>query len=420
MSGWVWRVLLASPLIATAGPALGANVSAGCATLMPGFTMFSVLASSSSVAGPFLLNKGDRVSSSWSGGPLIMQVINSSSAVVSDVDGQSPLISSPLSAEDNYTIKIVNQSQATVQGNFGCTVGEAHNFNGDGKSDILWRQTDGTTAIWLMNGAQVTQSGSLGTVGTSWQIVGQRDFDSDGKSDLLWRDTSGNTAIWFMNGTTVASTGAVGNISINWTVVATGDFNGDGKGDILWRDTSGNLAVWLMNGATVSASAGIGNVPNIWTVAGIGDFNGDGKSDILWIDNAFNIVIWFMNGATVASTAGVGNVDGFGPGFWSVAGIGDFNGDGKSDIFWRYSLGQTAIWLMNGASVLSPAWPGNIPTTWSIVQTGDYDGNGTSDVLWRDTSGNTSIWFMNGTAITSMGAVGNISTNWTVQSANSE
>jgi Phosphoesterase family/FG-GAP-like repeat len=314
-----------------------------------------------------------------------------------------------------------NAAQASGLGNGIFSVSsDTHDFNGDGKSDIAWRDGSGNTAVWLMNGAQVVSSGGIGAVPTSWSIVGQRDFNGDGKADLLWRDTSGNTAIWFMNGTTVASTGAVGNISINWTVVATGDFNGDGKGDILWRDTSGNLSVWLMNGATVSASAGIGNVPNIWTVAGVGDFNGDGKSDILWIDNAFNIAIWFMNGTTVASTAGVGNVDGFGSGFWSVAGIGDFDGDGKSDIFWRYSLGQTAIWLMNGATVSSPAWPGNIPTVWSIVQTGDYDGNGTSDILWRDTSGNTSIWFMNGTAIASLGAVGNISTNWTVQSANAE
>jgi hypothetical protein len=35
------------------------------------------------------------------------------------------------------------------------------------------------------------------------------DFNGDGKSDLLWRDNLGNTSIWFMNGTTVSSTGAL-------------------------------------------------------------------------------------------------------------------------------------------------------------------------------------------------------------------
>jgi HTH-like domain len=31
-----------------------------------------------------------------------------------------------------------------------------------------------------------------------------------------------------------------------------------------------------------------------------------------------------------------------------------------------------------------------------LFQTGDYDGDGITDLLWRDTSGNTAIWFMNG------------------------
>jgi hypothetical protein len=43
-----------------------------------------------------------------------------------------------------------------------------------------------------------------------------------------------------------------------------------------------------------------------------------------------------------------------------------------------------------------------------------------SDILWRDTSGNTAIWFMYGTTVASSIAVGNIPTNWTVQSAGAE
>ena len=61
-----------------------------------------------------------------------------------------------------------------------------------------------------------------------------------------------------------------------------------------------------------------------------------------------------------------------------------------------------------------------MPTTWSIVQSGDYNGDGMSDLLWRDTSGNTAMWFMNGTTIASTAGLGNIPTNWVVQSVNAE
>ncbi len=73
---------------------------------------------------------------------------------------------------------------------------------------------------------------------------------------------------------------------------------------------------------------------------------------------------------------------------------------------------------MNGAAILSAAGLGNVATTWSIVQTGDYNGDGKSDLLWRDTSGNTAIWFMNGVTVSSTAGLGNVPTSWTVQGMN--
>jgi hypothetical protein len=52
----------------------------------------------------------------------------------------------------------------------------------------------------------------------TWLLAQTGDYNGEGMSDFLWRDTSGNTSIWFMNGIGVASTGFVGNISTNWAV----------------------------------------------------------------------------------------------------------------------------------------------------------------------------------------------------------
>ncbi len=46
-----------------------------------------------------------------------------------------------------------------------------HDFNGDGFSDIAWRDTSGNTAVWLMDGAQVIQSANIGAAPTEWTIV---------------------------------------------------------------------------------------------------------------------------------------------------------------------------------------------------------------------------------------------------------
>jgi VCBS repeat protein len=292
----------------------------------------------------------------------------------------------------------------------------AHDFDGDGKSDIAWRDTSGNTAVWLMNGAQLAQSAGIGTAPTTWSVVGQRDFDGDGKHDWIWRDNGGNVAIWFLNGAQIRQSAGVGNVPTTWSIVGTADFNGDGKGDILWGDTGGNLAIWLMNGAQVTQSAGIGSAPTAWSLVGIGDFDGDGKSDVLWRDTSGNVAVWLMNGAQIAQSAGIGNV----PSNWTIVGTGDFNGDGKSDILWRDTSGNVAIWLMNGAQPLQTSGVGTAPNTWSVAETGDYNGDGKSDILWRDTSGNVATWFMNGLQITQSVGVGNAPIAWSVQGVNAD
>ena len=97
-------------------------------------------------------------------------------------------------------------------------------FDGDGKSDILWQGQDGTPAIWLMDGPNATFVGAAGPFnpGPSWEIKGTGDFDGDGKSDILWQSSNGTPAIWFMDGMNFLSGGAAGsfNPGHDWHVIA--------------------------------------------------------------------------------------------------------------------------------------------------------------------------------------------------------
>ena len=130
-------------------------------------------------------------------------------------------------------------------------IAATHDFNGDGYSDIAWRNSGGDFGIWLMNGTQILNNPDLGNVPTIWTVVGLRDFNGDGYADVLWRDTAGDVGMWFMNGAQILQQPVIGNVPTSWTVVGTGDFNGDGKGDILWRNSNGDIGIWLMNGTQI-------------------------------------------------------------------------------------------------------------------------------------------------------------------------
>ena len=93
-------------------------------------------------------------------------------------------------------------------------------------------------------------------------------FNGDGKSDILWRDTSGNVAIWFMSGVQIVQSAGVETVPTAWTIVETGDFDGDGKSDILWHDTSANVANWFTNGTQVTQFEGVATVPAVWSIQG--------------------------------------------------------------------------------------------------------------------------------------------------------
>src|SRR5205807_925371 len=94
----------------------------------------------------------------------------------------------------------------------------------------------------------------------------RRDFNGDGKADILWRNSgTGENTIWLMNGAAISSAAVFATVSdLNWTVAGTGDFDGDGKSDILWRNAAtGDTTIWLMNGATISSSAPIAAVTDL-------------------------------------------------------------------------------------------------------------------------------------------------------------
>jgi hypothetical protein len=47
--------------------------------------------------------------------------------------------------------------------------------------------------------------------------------------------------------------------------------------------------------------------------------------------------------------------------------VGDFDGDGRSDILWRHdATGQNLIWFMNGATLTGLTFLDTVPLAWGV------------------------------------------------------
>lgn len=297
----------------------------------------------------------------------------------------------------------------------------AHNdFNGDGHSDVLWRDDNGNISEWLSTNNGGFTAGAGSSVGPDWHVVGTGDFNGDGRDDVLWRNDDGTLTEWLSqpgsgwvdNGATVK-----GFVATSWQVTGMADFNGDGRMDVLWRDSNGTVSEWLAN-ANGSFTAGAGaSVGTDWHIQGTGDFNGDGKGDVLWRNDDGTLTEWLgqPNGSWVDNGA---NLKGVVATSWHIVGIGDMNGDSRADILWRADDGTVSEWLANTNGSFTSGAGASVGPDWHIITIGDFNGDGIDDVLWRNDNGNLTEWLgqtNGGWVDNSVHASGALSNSWHIQ-----
>ena len=243
-------------------------------------------------------------------------------------------------------------------------------FNGDGRTDILWRnQTSNRLVAWLMDGLNrvsgdfVTAGGAPVSANSDAAVVGTADFDGDGDADLLLQYGATDTLeYWYLNGLArVGVSTRSGQADPAWRIAGTADFDLDGRTDLLWRhETTGHMQVWFMNDRTLLGTADLDPlfVPSItnpavpdlgWRVAGLGDFDGDGRTDLLFRhSDSHRLVYWLMNG--VHRTAG-GYLDPDRPvddEAWDLAGVWDVDQEGVADVVFRnVTSGALVAWFMD-------------------------------------------------------------------------
>ncbi|MFF5187519.1 FG-GAP repeat domain-containing protein [Streptomyces sp. NPDC000345] len=126
---------------------------------------------------------------------------------------------------------------------------------GDGNGDLLAVTTAGTLYLYAGDGSGTNVAGRV-KISTGWEryntLVGAGDFTGDGRPDLLARDTAG--VLWRYAGTGSASAPFAARVKVGtgWQqykkVFSPGDANGDGKADLMATNSTGALYFYAGTG----------------------------------------------------------------------------------------------------------------------------------------------------------------------------
>jgi hypothetical protein len=263
-------------------------------------------------------------------------------------------------------------------------------FNGDGRADLFfYNPVSGRAIKAISTGTEVFTYAEFAW-SPGWQIT-VADLNGDGLDDVfVYNPTDGR---WFRcislaNGSFSFTNS--GTWSTNWSIY-TGDFNGDGRADLFLYNTTSDAnrgrTYRVLSNPDESVTYIAGDVvwSNNWTITP-GDFDGDGRTDLFLYRSSGDWYRVFFTAASARYESGVAS-----PGLTVSA--GDFNRDARTDLFaynassglWYVAISEAngALSYYGGSVNWSPGWQ---------ISVTDVNVDGVADlVLYNPSDGR---WFV--------------------------
>ncbi|MBR7138804.1 MAG: C10 family peptidase [Lentisphaeria bacterium] len=304
--------------------------------------------------------------------------IDKAAPVISDITtvlspGKSSVTVSVLFSDDH----VLKSAQYKIG-----TEGVWQNYTGEFKvrenTNVFFRATDmaGNTSESSIEIDQISSSG-----------LTENDIDGNGIADILMvqRKSAGKLDLacgtWLLTEEGVPHWGNLSSVNAFKRILGTGrSLPFKESADVYVLDTGKNtVGFWRTDSAgKVEEWQTIETFNSRTSVAGLGDFNGDGITDLLLQNTNGAVGCGFvLEGECVWNYfQSLGKE-------WRLSAVGDFNGDSVADVVMSHAAGFAGCWLTQENGSVEWSSLDTLSNGFSIVGAGDFNGDGTDDILLR-------------------------------------
>ena len=210
------------------------------------------------------------------------------------------------------------------------------------------------------------------------------DLNGDGRADVVMtvaqagHDADGATGAWLIQADQTPAWGDLSTRSDGWEIFGTGHTTpAKGSDDVYIRSTGNVIGAWVTDAAgNVTGWETVGTFEADARIVGLGDFDGNGQTDLLLRSTDGAVGCYFTDGGGWNYFQSLGDE-------WTLSAIGDLNGDGRDDVVLKHDAGFAGSWIMQADGKMKWADLDTLQEGFGIVGSGDFDGDGTDDVLLR-------------------------------------
>jgi RHS repeat-associated protein len=280
-------------------------------------------------------------------------------------------------------------------------------FNGDGLTDIIYGPNFRPVPYLSLGNGTFTNNGNATPPLQGYSVHAVGDLNGDSLSDVYVSRATGSAPDYIYygnrNGTLTQFPVAQG-LPAKYKVVASGDFDGDGLTDLYIARVESSTSIGV-----VPAGQSKGQPDQIWLAnsdgtfrriistltdslpdgAGsqVGDFNGDGRADLFVRairaannSGADTARVWLSNGNGSFSRKADISLPNLQRRQYDPVALGDFNGDRLTDFF--LFAGSGSAWLSKGDGSFVQRDTHNLGAgPFKVFVAGDFDGDGHTDLL---------------------------------------